>query len=246
MALWLNKPLEKKVKQRAEDRGFVHVDDYVRYLMEMDHLRWVRNVTDRNYDSFRTERRYAVLLADAVAWNLTGYPVREVIGARAKSTEAINFGILHEDEEFQADTDFALFKQLDIMGVPTVIFYREGAIVGKWLGNIADQLDDLLAVLVSDEPFPQKHSDLASSKLPMNDDSPKVESGLLEILVCPVTRSKLRQEGDYLVAEQPEGAGLRYPIRDGIPILLAEEAELPEGVESLQAFRQRYAELIPE
>lgn len=76
-------------------------------------------------------------------------------------------------------------------------------------------------------------------------DHPALDPQLLEILVCPVTRSKLRQEGDHLVAEQPEGAGLRYPIRDGIPVLLAEEAELPEGVESLQQFRQKYAELIP-
>ena len=75
--------------------------------------------------------------------------------------------------------------------------------------------------------------------------SPSLDPQLLEILVCPVTRSRLRQEGDQLVAEQPEGAGLRYPIRDGIPILLADEAGLPEGVESLQAFRQRYADVIP-
>lgn len=46
---------------------------------------------------------------------------------------------------------------------------------------------------------------------------------LLEILVCPLTRGPLlydraRQE---LVSEQ---AGLAYPIRDGIPIMLIEEA----------------------
>ena len=71
------------------------------------------------------------------------------------------------------------------------------------------------------------------------------DAQLLEILVCPVTRSKLRHEGDYLIAEQPEGAGLRYPIREGIPVLLAEEAELPEGIESLQQFKQKYAQIIP-
>ncbi len=46
---------------------------------------------------------------------------------------------------------------------------------------------------------------------------------LLEILVCPLTRGPLlydraRQE---LVSEQ---AGLAYPIRDGIPIMLIDEA----------------------
>ncbi|MAG17621.1 MAG: hypothetical protein CMJ21_06070 [Phycisphaerae bacterium] len=66
---------------------------------------------------------------------------------------------------------------------------------------------------------------------------------LLEILVCPLTRSPLRQEGGELVGEV---GGLRYPIREGIPILLIEEAALPDGVESLDAFKQRYADKIPQ
>ncbi len=53
----------------------------------------------------------------------------------------------------------------------------------------------------------------------MREPDPK----LLEILVCPLTKSVLsydrgRQE---LVSKQ---AGLAYPIRDGIPIMLAAEA----------------------
>lgn len=67
---------------------------------------------------------------------------------------------------------------------------------------------------------------------------------LLAILVCPLTRSKLRQEGDWLVAAKPEGAGLRYPIRDGIPILLIEEATLPPGVADLDEFRRKFADDI--
>ena len=67
---------------------------------------------------------------------------------------------------------------------------------------------------------------------------------ILAILRCPVTRSPLQREGDTLVAEQPEGAGLRYPIRDGIPVLLMEEATLPEGVDSLDAFKEKYADAI--
>lgn len=65
----------------------------------------------------------------------------------------------------------------------------------------------------------------------------KIDEKLLQILVCPVTRSRLRQEGEELVAET---GGLRYPIRDGIPVLLADEATLPEGVESLEAFKREY------
>jgi uncharacterized protein YbaR (Trm112 family) len=60
-------------------------------------------------------------------------------------------------------------------------------------------------------------------------------------MLCPLTRSPLRQEGDWLVAEKPEGAGLRYPITDGIPRLLMDLAKLPEGIASLEAFKQKYA-----
>ena len=46
---------------------------------------------------------------------------------------------------------------------------------------------------------------------------------LLEILVCPVTRTTLRydRERQELVSK---AAGLAYPIRDGVPILLAAQA----------------------
>ncbi|MCB1651500.1 MAG: Trm112 family protein [Alphaproteobacteria bacterium] len=53
----------------------------------------------------------------------------------------------------------------------------------------------------------------------MNEIDPK----LLEILVCPVTKSPLRYDrnAQELISEQ---AKLAYPIRDGIPVMLAEEA----------------------
>jgi uncharacterized protein YbaR (Trm112 family) len=62
----------------------------------------------------------------------------------------------------------------------------------------------------------------------MTDES-KVATGrhadprLLEILVCPVTQRPLRYDEarQELVSEQ---AKLAYPIRDGIPIMLVEEA----------------------
>ena len=44
---------------------------------------------------------------------------------------------------------------------------------------------------------------------------------LLERLVCPATRTPLRQDGDRLVSD---GAGRVYPIREGVPVLLVEEA----------------------
>jgi len=66
---------------------------------------------------------------------------------------------------------------------------------------------------------------------------------LLDILVCPLTRSPLRQEGDELVAE---AGGLRYPIRDGIPVMLIEEAKLPEGIASLDEFKAKHKDQIPQ
>jgi hypothetical protein len=55
---------------------------------------------------------------------------------------------------------------------------------------------------------------------------PEMDSKLLELLVCPITHSKLRAEGDELVSEI---GGIRYPIRDGLPVLLPDAARLPEG-----------------
>ncbi|HTY66119.1 MAG TPA: Trm112 family protein [Alphaproteobacteria bacterium] len=50
-----------------------------------------------------------------------------------------------------------------------------------------------------------------------------VDPKLLEILVCPLTKGPLRydEERQELISEQ---AGLAYPIRDGIPIMLIDEA----------------------
>ena len=49
------------------------------------------------------------------------------------------------------------------------------------------------------------------------------DEGLLAILVCPLTRTKLRYDRDAqkLVSE---AAGLAYPIRDGLAVLLIDEA----------------------
>ncbi|TJY72396.1 hypothetical protein E4J89_01515 [Arthrobacter sp. CAU 1506] len=49
---------------------------------------------------------------------------------------------------------------------------------------------------------------------------------LLAVLRCPTTGSSLVQEGDELVATGRTAAGerLRYPIEDGIPVLLPQAA----------------------
>jgi uncharacterized protein YbaR (Trm112 family) len=71
----------------------------------------------------------------------------------------------------------------------------------------------------------------------MNSATQELDDETLALLCCPVTRSKLRREGDFLVGEV---GGLKYPIRNGIPVLLAEEANLPAGIESIEVFRQRF------
>jgi uncharacterized protein len=53
---------------------------------------------------------------------------------------------------------------------------------------------------------------------------------LLEILVCPLGKAGLRVEGESLVCTR---CGLRFSVRDGIPDMLIEEAELPPGHASL-------------
>ncbi len=65
-----------------------------------------------------------------------------------------------------------------------------------------------------------------------------IDDDLLSILRCPVTGSRLRQEGDRLISEV---GGLAYPIREGIPVMLAEEAELPSGFATLVDFAKQYA-----
>jgi uncharacterized protein YbaR (Trm112 family) len=57
----------------------------------------------------------------------------------------------------------------------------------------------------------------------MNDDKTGIDPKLLEILVCPLTKGKLTYDRDAqeLVSDQ---AQLAYPIRDGIPIMLLDEA----------------------
>jgi len=51
----------------------------------------------------------------------------------------------------------------------------------------------------------------------------RLDPKLLEILVCPLTKTSLDYdaEGQELISR---AAGLAYPIRDGIPIMLPEEA----------------------
>ena len=49
-----------------------------------------------------------------------------------------------------------------------------------------------------------------------------IDPRLLEIPACPVCKTEVKLQGDRLVCVQ---CGRRYPIRDGIPVMLVEEAD---------------------
>jgi uncharacterized protein len=58
-----------------------------------------------------------------------------------------------------------------------------------------------------------------------------IDAELLEILVCPNDRGDVR----YLEDEQVivcDTCGYRYPVRDGIPVMLIDEAEKPPAGKS--------------
>ncbi|KAA0137894.1 MAG: hypothetical protein CME32_30150 [Gimesia sp.] len=47
---------------------------------------------------------------------------------------------------------------------------------------------------------------------------------LQDIIACPKTKARLVCDGDFLVSVDP-ATRLKYPIRDGIPVMLVDEAE---------------------
>ncbi|GHH79784.1 hypothetical protein GCM10018793_33240 [Streptomyces sulfonofaciens] len=58
-----------------------------------------------------------------------------------------------------------------------------------------------------------------------------LESGLLDILACPACHAPLTEEGtggqDGELLCTGKDCGLAYPVRDGIPVLLVDEARRP-------------------
>ena len=65
-----------------------------------------------------------------------------------------------------------------------------------------------------------KTSDKTDSK---KATAPKIDPRLLEILVCPLTKGPLEYDAKAQELVSPQ-AKLAYPIKDGIPIMLPEEA----------------------
>ena len=55
-----------------------------------------------------------------------------------------------------------------------------------------------------------------------------IDKELLEVLACPACKAAVKEEGDWIVCTSPS-CGLRYPVREGIPVMLVDEAEKPKG-----------------
>lgn len=51
-----------------------------------------------------------------------------------------------------------------------------------------------------------------------------IDKELLDILACPLDKQPVRLEADRLICSE---CGRRYPVRDGIPVMLIEGAEMP-------------------
>ncbi len=60
--------------------------------------------------------------------------------------------------------------------------------------------------------------------------SETIDPDLLKILVCPESKAPLLHVGDWLYSTDP-ATRRRYPIREGIPIMLIEESEALDQAE---------------
>lgn len=58
----------------------------------------------------------------------------------------------------------------------------------------------------------------------MSDQHIVIDPELLKILACPACKTAVRLEGQRIACDK---CGRRYPVRDGIPVMLMDEAEQP-------------------
>ena len=64
-----------------------------------------------------------------------------------------------------------------------------------------------------------------------------IDEELLRIMVCPIARTPLVQVGDWLYSTDRK-TRRKYPVRDGIPIMLVEESQVVEVEEFEQAMAE--------
>lgn len=77
----------------------------------------------------------------------------------------------------------------------------------------------------------QKKEEAAESHAEEHGDTCGVSPDLLEVLACPLGKADLELRDGGLVCTR---CGPVFKIEDGIPIMLIDEAELPDGVEKIE------------
>ena len=61
-----------------------------------------------------------------------------------------------------------------------------------------------------------------------------IDNELLKLVVCPLTHDPVELAQDKLVNVK---WGVKYPIRDGVPVMLLDEAELPEEFANIRELK---------
>jgi len=79
---------------------------------------------------------------------------------------------------------------------------------------------------------------------PEAEDAPPIDAEFLAMMECPVARVPLVQVGDWLYACDRVGRR-KYPIRDGIPVMLVEEAQVADLEDFDRAMRTVEASHAP-
>ena len=67
--------------------------------------------------------------------------------------------------------------------------------------------------------------------------SSQLDPELLSLMVCPQSHARLIQVGDWLCSTDP-ATRRRYPIREGLPIMLIEESEVMDEAEFNRVMQQ--------
>ena len=62
-----------------------------------------------------------------------------------------------------------------------------------------------------------------------------IDPKVLETIRCPLGKSELAVENENTIV--CTNCGLKFPIRDGVPVLLLDQAKLPEGVSSISELK---------
>jgi uncharacterized protein YbaR (Trm112 family) len=67
-----------------------------------------------------------------------------------------------------------------------------------------------------------------------------IDPELLSIMVCPESHARLVQVGDWLYSTDPQ-TRRRYPVREGLPIMLIDESEVIEPDEFNRVMKENNA-----